>query len=90
MALSKTVSTNSGLLVPNAYIRIDEQSGGKNVIDLRVRIYVSKEKREEGAAWVEEKLQSFVPDTSENSSNFIKQGYDFLKTLEEYADSIAC
>lgn len=33
---------------------------------------------------------NFVPSVEDNSDNFIKQGYEYLKTLEEYKDAVDC
>lgn len=88
MALSKTVETNHGLGIENAYIRIDEQSGNKEKLNIRVRLYVSQEKARNEFGWIEEKLYEFAPNTEEDSENFIKQGYEFLKTLDEYKDAV--
>lgn len=32
----------------------------------------------------------FKPSTEDSSENFIKQGYQYLKTLVEYTDAIDC
>jgi hypothetical protein len=33
---------------------------------------------------------NFIPEVEDNSENFIKQGYEYLKTLEEYEDAADC
>ena len=43
MALSKTIMSNTGLVIPNAYIRIDEYSCHDNTVNARIRSYVSHE-----------------------------------------------
>ncbi len=88
MALQKDTETNIGLTLTNAYIRIDEQSGGKDGISLRVRTYVSKEKREIGCTWIDEKIYTFVPLVADDSLNFIKQGYEYLKSLPEFTNAL--
>jgi hypothetical protein len=88
MALQKTFISVHGIEIPNAYIRIDEQSGRVESINIRVRFYVSKELCDQNYPWIEEKLYSFVPDVSEGAPNNIKQGYEYLKTLPEFAGAI--
>lgn len=82
------VTTAHGIDLPQAYIRIDEQSGGKENVTLRVRTYVNAEKCIEGKAWIEEKLHSFTPSVEDSAENFIRQGYEHLKTLEEFTEAV--
>lgn len=68
----------------NAYIKIDNINGNKNIIFLDVGIYNEKD-----GMLIYPKNFSFKPDVSEESENFIKQGYKHLK-LNEYKNSIDC
>lgn len=90
MALKKDVNTDIGLTLSNSYIRIDEQSGTKENINIRTRVYLSQEAREQGYRWVVERIYNFIPSVDDLAPNFIKQGYEYLKTLPEYADAIDC
>ena len=88
MALQKNISTNVGLTLNDAYIKIDEQSGTKESLNLRVRNYVSKNAREQGRDWVSEAIYTFTPSVEDGSLNFIRQGYEYLKTLPEFEDAV--
>lgn len=90
MALSKDIILNNGLTVPNAYIRIDTVSGYKGELDISVNSYVSQEAFNNGQGYLEQKFYHFVPSVADGALNFIKQGYEYLKTLEEYADAVDC
>ena len=87
MALSKLIKTKQNISLENAYIKIIEQSGNKEKINIRVAIYKDKESSENGKEFLEQRIYSFVPTLEEN---FIKQGYEHLKTLEEYKNSVDC
>lgn len=90
MALSKTINLQNGLTVDNAYIRIDTVVGSKDLLNITVKSYISQQAFQEGKAYLEQKLYSFTPSVEEETSNFIKQGYEYLKTLEEYQDAVDC
>ena len=67
----------------NAYIKIDNITGSKSNIIISIAIYNFK-----NGTVILRKSYNFVPDISENAKNFIKQGYEYLKTLDEYKDAI--
>ena len=90
MALSKDVTLESGLIVENAYIRITEIAGNKHQLNIIVNSYISQQAFQDGKTFLEQKLYSFTPSVEEGSPNFIKQGYEFLKTLKEYQDAVDC
>lgn len=85
MALTKTVTTVHGITIERAYIRIDELSGNKEVINLRVRTYLDQLKCQNGSEWLQEELYSLKPYIEDWSDNFIKQGYEYLKSLNEFS-----
>lgn len=88
MALEKTVTVSNGLSVPNAYIRIDSIGGYKGRLDVSVNSYVSKEAFNSDQAYLEQQIHHFVPSVDEGSPNFIKQAYEYLKTLPEFSESV--
>jgi len=90
MALSKTINLQNGLTIENSYMRIDSIAGNKNQLTISVNSYVSQQAFQDGKAYLEQKLYSFTPSVEESSANFIKQGYEYLKTLEEYQDAVDC
>lgn len=90
MALSKTIKLSNGLEIKDAYIRIDTVNGFKNGIDISVNFYVSQETFNNGQGYLEQRMYNFVPSVEDTAPNFIKQGYDYLKTLDEYKDAVDC
>jgi hypothetical protein len=90
MALSKQIELDNGLVIPNAYFRIDNIGGDKNHIFLDVGVYVSEEMCHSGKSRVHQISQAFVPSTGDGAQDFIRQGYFYLKTLAEFADSVDC
>ncbi len=90
MALSKNLTFlpsgfDSPAQINNAYIRVDSISGGKNKITASV---VVGKKTEDNFLIAQSSNYSFVPNM--NSSNFIAQAYDHLKTLPEFAGATDC
>jgi len=69
------------LVAKNAYWKIDKISGNKESITFEIRAIVDGE--------IVAKFNSaIVPKL--NSSNFIAQAYDHLKTLPEFAGAVDC
>lgn len=90
MALQKNIVLQNELLVSNAYIRIDTVSGYKGGLDISINTYTSKPTFENGFGYLEQVIHHFFPSVDDDSPNFIKQGYEYLKTLPEYAEAIDC
>lgn len=90
MGLQKTIELQNGLKIENAYLRIDTVAGYKGGIDISVNSYLSKEAFVNGQGYLEQRGEHFVPSVEEGSLNFIKQGYEYLKTLPEYTNAIDC
>ncbi len=87
MALENDTKLPIGLSLENAYIRIDTIGGYKNGLNMTVNTYVSRETFLEGSSFVEQNNIHFVPSIEKDSENFIKQGYEYLKTLPKYEGS---
>lgn len=83
MALSKT-TIFKGFEIKNTYIKITRVEGNKENLLLQVRYFQTKD----SAEILEEKYYSFIPDVTATAKNFIEQGYEYLKTLDEYKDTI--
>ena len=87
MALKKstTLIDNFGHSIEfsNCYIRVFEVSGGKEMISASMSWH-------SGAGQRSLLVQSFqfVPDM--NGQNFIRQAYEYLKTLPEFANATDC
>lgn len=85
MALQKNIILPNGLTVENAYIRINWLDGSKDGITLCVGYYVTQVAFLAGAVYLDQKFYTFIPDVGDSAANFIKQGYEHLKTLPEFA-----
>ena len=84
MALAKTVLTIHGFSAVNAYHRVEAVSLiGKDKINFHVRSYVSQDK----PFFAEQVLSATY---SIDGQNPIKQAYDYLKTLPEFAGATDC
>lgn len=86
MALSKDLTLsafNQDMVVKDIYIKIDSIYGDKNTITLNVGIYQLPDKIE-----LTRKGFSFTQDL--DGKNVIAQGYNYLRTLPEFADAINC
>lgn len=73
-------------VIENAYIKIITVNGSKEKIELLVGTYSNIAAEH----LLQLKRHSFIPDTTDPSDNFIKQGYEYLKTLPEYATALDC
>ena len=86
MALTKQIEmvSNFGdtVVFNNAYFKITSISGDKNSIT----IYVSCFKEKDNLC-IKTDAYSFTPTMEDN---FIKQGYEYIKSLPEYTDAIDC
>lgn len=72
------------LRFPNAYIKLTGLVGDKNQITIHVQ---TNSKKDDGEI-LDNKTYSFIPNLE--GKNFISQGYDYLKTLPEFADAADC
>ncbi|APM39386.1 hypothetical protein [Clostridium kluyveri] len=88
MALQKTINLSNGLVASNAYIRIDTINGYKGRLDISVNSYISQADFQGGKGYLEQKFYHFAPSIEDSAPNFIKQGYEHLKTLDEFKDAI--
>ncbi|NRT74430.1 hypothetical protein [Clostridium beijerinckii] len=79
MALSQNITLNNGLSIENAYIRIDTFSGSKNSVQIVANSYISQESYTNGIGYLEQKIYTFTPDTSDTAKIILKQGYEQLK-----------
>jgi hypothetical protein len=84
MALKKSVTTIYGFDLPDAYHRVEGiQLVSKNMIKFQVRSFADKEK-----AHFSDSPYECVYDMS--GQNPIKQAYEHLKTLPEFAGAENC
>jgi len=91
MALSISINLNNSLIINNAYVRIDTINGYKGELTISVNSYVSQESFIEGDDYLGlTRFYKFIPILEDNSPNFIKQGYEYLKTLPEFENATDC
>lgn len=87
MALSKKIELENNFgeisIFPDCYIKIDGINGDKTNINLNVSFYNNKEDKR----YLKSIIISFVPTLDKN---FIEQGYEYLKTLEDFKDTEDC
>lgn len=82
--ISNEITEN--VVFENAYFVISNVAGGKDGLEIRVNAYADSSK-----LTIYGSLKyTFVPSVAEDSENFIKQGYEFLKTLPDYMDAVDC
>ena len=85
MALEKTITTQHGIVVNNAYHKVDNVViRNKDQMEFNVKIFVSKEQN------VPFELLAFVCAYDIQGDNPIRQAYKYLKTLQEFSDAIDC
>lgn len=70
----------------DAYFKIERVYGNKHSVQIEVTGYDNSERHNE----IFQRNYSFIPEVEDGAENFIKQGYEYLKTLDEYADAIDC
>lgn len=75
---------NKDLLIKDAYIKILAVQGDKNNLGITIGVYQTSDK----VHLIKTEHYKFIPDLSVQSNNFIKQGYEYLKSLPEYANAI--
>lgn len=78
MEITKNVS------IPNAYIKIIYLQGSKEKMHITVGFYSDVE----ASNLIYSKHYDFLPDVNDPSENFIKQAYEYLKTLPEFEGAV--
>ncbi|MCB5235517.1 hypothetical protein [Niallia circulans] len=88
MSLITKVTLESGIEITNAYITIGRLEEQNKYITIYVETFLDQAAYLEGKPYVSRKSYNFDADVSENSLNYRKQGYEFMKTMDEYGDAI--
>lgn len=83
-----SLELSNGLSANNVYVRIDTVNGSKEEITISLNYYVNKDSFTQGKSPLKQYHHSFVPSVGEDSPNFIKQGYEYIKTIPEFAESV--
>ncbi|MEK5181727.1 hypothetical protein [Paenibacillus odorifer] len=88
MALLKEMTLESGLIIEQAYIRVQGLNGNKGVVAISLEIFLTRELCEEGKSPIAFLSFAFEPDENEDSPRWDKQAYKYLKTLPEFYGAI--
>lgn len=88
MAVQVNVILNNGITVNNAYARINTVGGTKEYCHVSVRYYKDKQAFEDGKEMLKEDIYEFIPSVEDGSLNWIKQGYEYIKTLPQFNNVI--
>lgn len=86
VGLEMTVLSDSGIVVENAYHRLDYIEGKQEVISFNVKTYPSYSDflKNKKLTPLTSKYYFFKPNLNQDSDNLFKQSYDHLKSLGEY------
>lgn len=88
MALVMERDTGYGISLEEAYIKVENTSGNKELLYITVLVFLNDTARKEGKSPIEQYSYSFVPKVTDDAPNYHKQAYEYLKSLPEYADAI--
>ena len=86
MAIQKSYTLNvcdKEIIFANAYCKVNKQDGNKNFVYFDVDFFTQKDGKK-----INSKTYQFVPDM--DGGNFIKQAYEHLKTLPDFAGAVDC
>lgn len=90
MALKMEVEAPSGLVLSEAYIKIDQLGWVPGSMYVTFGIYANSTAREDGKETIDRRYFSFAPDVSDESPNYHVQAYEHAKMLEEYENAVDC
>lgn len=83
MAITKNIETQFGITIENAYLRIESIEINRDLMTINLKKYADKEK-----SFFAEKNYTCMYNI--NGENPFKQGYVYLKTLEEFKEAEDC
>lgn len=78
------IELESGISVSNSYARIDSIRGSKDSLSFTLTYYVNQQYFLSGKSFIKQEVYSFEPSVEDESPNFIKQGYEYLKSLDKF------
>lgn len=85
LKINKTMNyCGKHILFESCYAQILDYAGNKDTANISVVIYDNSNKEN----IIDKIPYTFKLDTSDVAVNIIKQGYEYLKTLEEYKDAV--
>lgn len=84
MALKTNIETSEGVIVCDAYCRVEQIAITKTHVSFTLKSYVDPEKYKKFFG------NSYVCDYDLTGENPIKQAYKYLKTLPKFANATDC
>ena len=75
-------SITNSIAYSNVYIWVTSVEGAKS-LQVTVQIYSDSAK----TSLLDRKSYNFIPDYTDSGKNYIKQAYEYLKTLTDYKDA---
>lgn len=87
MALQVDFSLDNGLEAHNAYVRISYIYGSKTSVAIRVDVYLSQDAFLDNKKPLQNSKNYYFTPSLDATDNFLKQGYQYLKTLDEFKDA---
>jgi hypothetical protein len=86
ISINVRVKLENGIefIVNDAYCRVEKVTVTKNNAVAEVHYFKTKDSKKAIEIW----QHGFVPNL--DGENFIKQAYNHIKTLEEYANAVDC
>jgi hypothetical protein len=88
MGFVLNVNLPNGLSVNQSYARIESVVGNKSLMSLILGYYVNRDSIALGKSVLIAESYEFVPSVEDGSANFLKQGYEYLKTLPEFSEAV--
>lgn len=90
MAYTSKINLDNGLTVPDAYHRISYINGTKEVIEVQVKSYPTREfyLANRSVTPLSIRQYSFKNDVADGSLNLFKQAYIYLLSLAEYEGAV--
>lgn len=85
MALKCDVELESGLMIPDAYLRIETFSGSETHVNFNLSVYINKTSFDEKKPPVTQINYGMEFD---KDRNLFSQMYSYLRTLPEYEDAV--
>lgn len=87
MGLLLDLETQSGILVRNAYFRVDTINGNKDRISFSLNCYRSQQAFADGLSPIEVRQYNFTPKLESGSPNIFTQCYEHAKSMDGYRDA---
>ncbi|OMD69193.1 hypothetical protein BSK48_17100 [Paenibacillus odorifer] len=88
MAIIVNIETNSGIIASKAYARIASFSGTKAQLSVILEYFINQQAAEGNKESLMSEQFYFTPSVEDGSYNFIRQGYEYLKSLPKFKDAL--